>query len=102
MNSVLEGFIVGAIIGGTVAGLVFGIKKLIWKDKVPQTIQKLRWFIAIIIGIFVAYIEIICGITEKNKNVANLIVVAVVVIIAEALKGQSKQKSSEEKKKINE
>ena len=67
------------------AGLVFGVKELFWKEKVPVLIEKLRWLIAILVAIT---INVIGALMNANMQVTPFIATGLLVLIIMAFKNE--------------
>jgi beta-lactamase regulating signal transducer with metallopeptidase domain len=87
MKSLLSGlkwFIIGAIIGI----LIYLIKMIIWKDKVPDLVSKLRWFIASLLAIISLFI---CYFIELKSHAITLIAAGVFLSSVNALKNHKNE-----------
>ena len=75
------GFLESLIIGGVISGIIIGIRFLIWKEEIPETISKLRWVIAIAIGIIIIFIEINVGFTPKSQIINAFIIYLIAQVL---------------------
>src|SRR5690606_19195074 len=76
------------IIPAICAGIVFGIKELFWKEKVPNIVEKLRWLIAIVVAIT---INIIGALLNANMQITPFIAAGLLVLIIMAFKNEKIQ-----------
>jgi|TARA_B100000315_G_C14207526_1_gene420531 hypothetical protein len=75
------GFIPALIIGGVISGIIWGMRYMIWKDNVPDSVSSLRWVIAIGIGVLLIFLELNAGFEMKSQSVNGFII----YVIAQAL-----------------
>ncbi len=75
------GFIPALIIGGVISGIILGMRYMIWKDNVPDSVSNLRWVIAIGIGVLLIFLELNAGFEIKSQSINGFII----YVIAQAL-----------------
>jgi len=75
------GFIPALIIGGVISGIIWGMRYMIWKDNVPDSVSSLRWVIAIGIGVLLIFLELNAGFEMKSQSINGFII----YVIAQAL-----------------
>ena len=63
------------IVGSLICAILFGIKYLIWKENPPLIIHKLRWVIAVSIGILMFWLQDRAGIDFNDGKIQVFFVV---------------------------
>ena len=75
------GFLESLIIGGVISGIIIGIRFLIWKEEIPETISKLRWVIAIGFGLTLIFVEINLGFAPGSQVINAFIIYMIAQVL---------------------
>ena len=92
----LSYFIINLIIVAIITAIVYGIRYTLWKEKVPQNIEKYRWVIAIVCALIFLIISLAIqrSNNQPNQSGGNVIYAILAFTIANALKNPEKPKSN--------
>lgn len=99
LKHALSSGLIGALVGIGTTGFFFFVKFLIWKDRVPNWISKIRWILGFILGVITCYIYFELG---GDRNSGTLVIAAVVLGIGFVFKNAPPMENEEKRTLSNE